>query len=97
VFGVVIQLILNLSWISVSFPLGLIFWITILVDGLLNLFGGAILGWGLIQKYLLAKASDDVKAKAEASFARSVALQPKIGIAAIVFGIWVIVASIVLI
>jgi uncharacterized membrane protein YgdD (TMEM256/DUF423 family) len=92
---VVIQLILNLNWISAFFPLGLIFWITTLVDGLLSLLGGALLGWGLIQKYLLAKASDDVKAKAEASFAKSVALQPKIGIAAIVFGIWVIVASLI--
>jgi hypothetical protein len=94
---VIIQLVLNLGWLGTSFPLGLIFWITVLIDALLSLFGGAILGWTLIQKYLLAKASDDIKAKAEASFAKTVALQPKIGIAAIIFGIWVIVASLILI
>jgi hypothetical protein len=67
------------------------------VDGLLSLLGGALLGWGLIQKYLLAKAPVDVKAKAEASFAKTLAFQPKIGIAAIVFGIWVIISSLILI
>jgi hypothetical protein len=94
---VIIQIILNLGWIGVTFPLGLIFWITILLDGLLSLLGGALLGWGLIQKHLLAKASDNVKAKAEESFAKLVAFQPKIGIAAIIFGLWVIVSSIILI
>jgi hypothetical protein len=94
---VIIQIILNLSWIGLLFPRGLIFWITILVDGLLSLAGGAILGWGLIQKHLLGKAPEDVKAKAEASFAKLVAFQPKIGIAAIIFGLWVIVSDIILI
>jgi hypothetical protein len=68
-----------------------------LVDGILSLLGGAILGWGLIQKHLLSKAPEEVKAKAESSFAKLVALQPKIGIAAIVFGIWVIISDIILI
>jgi hypothetical protein len=94
---VIIQVILGLGWIGIAFPLGLIFWITILVDGLLSLLGGAILGWSLIQKHLLAKAPENVKAKAEESFAKIIAFQPKIGIAAIIFGIWVILSDIILI
>jgi hypothetical protein len=94
---VIIQIILNVGWIGVYFPLGLIFWITILVDGLLSLLGGAILGWGLIQQHLLAKLKEGAKATAEASFAKIVAFQPKIGIAAIIFGVWVIIADIILI
>jgi hypothetical protein len=94
---VIIQIILNLGWIGVYFPLGLIFWITILVDGLLSLLGGAILGWSLIQQHLLAKMKEGAKAKAEASFEKIVAFQPKIGIAAIIFGVWVIISDIILI
>jgi hypothetical protein len=94
---VIIQIILEIGYIGQYFPFGLIFWITILVDGILNLLGGAILGWGLIQQNLLSKASENVKAKAEASFAKIVAFQPKIGIVSIIFGIWVIIADIILI
>jgi hypothetical protein len=90
---VIIQCILGLGLIAI-FPLGFILWITLLIDAVLSLFGGAILGWGLIQQNLLSKASADVKAKAEASFAKIVALQPKIGIAAIIFGLWVIISNI---
>lgn len=92
---VIIQCIIYLSWIGWFFPRGLISWLTLLINGLLLLGGGAILGWALIQKYLLAKASDSVKAKAEESFAKLVAFQPKIGIAAIIFGIWVIIRNII--
>ena len=67
------------------------------MDGVLSLLGGAILGWSLIQKHLLAKAPENVKAKAEASFAKIIAFQPKIGMAAIIFGIWVIISAIILI
>ena len=90
---VIIQSILGLSWIGWAFPRGLIRWITYLVNGAILLCGGAILGWGLIQKNLLSKASADVKAKAEASFAKLVSFQPKIGILAIIFGVWVIISS----
>jgi hypothetical protein len=94
---VIIQIIINLGWIGVLFPFGLIFWLTILVDGILSLLGGAILGWSLIQKHLLAKAPENVKAKAEASFEKIIAFQPKIGIVSIIFGIWVIISDIILI
>jgi hypothetical protein len=86
----------RLSWIGYYFPNGLIRWITLLVTALILLCGGAILGWGLIQQRLLAKASDDVKAKAEESFAKLVAFQPKIGIFAIIFGVWVILSRFII-
>jgi hypothetical protein len=83
-----------LGWIGLVFPYGIILWVTLLINSLLSVGGGALLGWSLIQKYLLAKAPDNVKAKAEESFAKLLAFQPKIGIAAIIFGLWVIVSSI---
>ena len=93
---VVIQCVLGLSWIGWYFPRGLIRWLTYLLNGAVLLCGGAILGWGLIQKNLLAKASDEVKEKAEKSFEKLVAFQPKIGIFAIILGIWVIISSIII-
>jgi len=93
---VIIQCVIGLGWIGWAFPLGLIRWITYLANGALLLCGGAILGWALIQKNLLAKASDNVKAKAEESFAKLVAFQPKVGIIAIIFGIWVIISAIII-
>jgi hypothetical protein len=94
---VIIQIILGLGLIGTAFPFGLILWITLLADGILSLLGGAILGWSLIQKYLLAKAPENIRAKAEESFAKVIAFQPKIGIVAIIFGVWVIIANIILI
>ena len=93
---VIIQCIIGLRWIGLYFPRGVIRWLTYLVNGALLLCGGAILGWGLIQKNLLAKAPDNVKAKAEESFAKLVAFQPKIGITAIIFGLWVIISAIII-
>ena len=93
---VVIQCVLGLGWIGWFFPRGLIRWITYLVNGLLLLGGGALLGWGLIQQKLLAKAPDNVKAKAEESFAKLIAFQPKIGIVGIIFGLWVIISSFII-
>ena len=93
---VILQCVLRLNWIGWYFPRGLIRWVTYLLNGAALLGGGAILGWGLIQKKLLAKASDEVKAKAEESFAKLVAFQPKIGIFAIILGIWVIISNIII-
>jgi len=91
----VISCVLSLGLIGQFFPWGLLYWLTSLITALLCLAGGAILGWGLIQKNLLAKAPDAVKAKAEASFQKILAFQPKIGIAAIIFGLWTIIWSVV--
>ena len=93
---VIIQCLIGLGWIGWFFPLGLIRWVTYLANGILLLCGGAILGWGLIQKNLLAKASDKVKEKAEESFTKLVAFQSKIGIGAIILGLWVIISNIII-
>ena len=93
----VISCVLSLGWLGLGFPFGLIAWITWLVNALLCVGLGALLGWGLIQKFLLAKAPDNVKAKAEESFAKLLGFQSTLGIAAIIFGAWVIVSTIILI
>jgi hypothetical protein len=93
---VIIQCILGLGWIGLGVG-GIIYWITVLADGVISLLGGAVLGWGLIQKNLLSKAPENVKAKAEESFTKIVVFQPKIGIAAIILGVWVIISGIILI
>ena len=93
---VVIQCVLRLNWLGWYFPRGLILWVTLIVNGLLLLCGGAILGWGLIQRKLLSRASDDAKAKAEESFAKLAAFQPKIGILAMIFGVWVFISRIII-
>jgi len=94
---VIIQSILGLGWIGTAFPRGLLLWLTYLANGVILLCGGAILGWGLIQKHLLAKASADIKEKSEKSFAKLIAFQPKIGGTAIIFGAWVIVSNFILV
>ena len=91
---IVVQCILNLDWLS--FATGILVWITYLVNALLSIGAGAILGWSLIQKHLLAKVSDNVKAKAEESLNKLITIQPKIGIACIVFGVWVIIATLLI-
>jgi hypothetical protein len=96
VWGVValIQCVIGLSLFALGLR-GIIQWITMLASAALLLCTGAILGWALIQKHLLEKASDSVKAKAEESFAKIAALQPKIGLASIIFGAWAIISAII--
>jgi hypothetical protein len=91
---IVIQCILSLGWLGWNFPVGIFRWTTWIINALLSIAAGAILGWGLIQKHLLSKATEDARAKADASFKKLVSFQPKIGIICIIFGVWVIVASI---
>jgi hypothetical protein len=91
----VISTIFKLNFLGQHFPWGLLYWLTSLVTALLCLGGGAILGWGMIQKILLAKVPDNVKEKAEASYQKILVFQPKIGIIAIIFGLWTIIWSIV--
>ena len=96
VWGVValIQCVIGLGLFAFGLR-GIILWITMLASAALLLCTGAILGWALIQKHLLEKASDSVKAKAEESFAKIAALQPKIGLGAIIFGAWAIISAII--
>ncbi len=88
----IISAILTLGWLG-SWPL---WWATRLAGNAVCFLGGAILGWGLIQKNILAKASEDVRAKAEESYTKLVSFQPKIGCAAIIVGIWVILYELIL-
>jgi uncharacterized membrane protein YgdD (TMEM256/DUF423 family) len=92
---IVIQCILRLDWFGYNFPVGIILWATWILNALLSIAAGAILGWSLIQKHLLAKASMETKLKAEESLSKLVSMQPKIGIACIVFGLWVLVSTII--
>ncbi|MCL2700386.1 MAG: hypothetical protein FWE88_01685 [Phycisphaerae bacterium] len=88
---VVIMSIRALSWLSTGMG-GVVLWVTLLACAVLTVAAGALLGWGIISKRLLAKASPEVKAKAEASFVKLVAAQPKVGILAILVGAWAVVA-----
>ncbi len=76
----------SVSWLG-SWPL---WWATRLIGNLICFAGGAILGWGMIQKKILQKAPANVVAKAENAYLKLVSFQEKIGIAAIITGIWVV-------
>ncbi len=82
----------SIGWLS-TWPL---WWATRLAGNLICFAGGAILGWGMIQKKLLVKAPAEVVVKAEKTYEKLVSFQEKIGIAAIVVGIWVILYELVL-
>lgn len=85
-----ISALLNLGWIT-YFPVRFITWVAV---ACILVCGGALLGWGMIQKHLLKNAPDNVKASAEKSFERLLAFQPKIGFVAILLGVWAIVSTI---
>ncbi len=82
----------SLSWLG-SWPL---WWTTRLAGNVICFAGGAILGWGMIQKLILKKAPADVVAKAENAYLKLVSFQEKIGITAIIVGIWVILYELIL-
>jgi hypothetical protein len=85
----VISAVLNMGWIKVAFT----WWLTYLATGVLQAGLGFIFGYGLIQAYALAKASDAAKAKAEQTFKKLVSIQIPLGFAAIILGIWCVLAS----
>ncbi|MDR0793203.1 MAG: hypothetical protein LBE82_07825 [Chitinophagaceae bacterium] len=85
----IISSILNISWLSVI-P---IWWVTFLLIAIVEAVLGFILGYGLIQKYALSKSPEAAK-KGEEVLAKLLPLQGKFGIAAIIIGLWAIVANI---
>ncbi|MGJ8659197.1 hypothetical protein [Cellulophaga fucicola] len=91
VWGVwgIISSVLNIGWLT-TFP---IYWITFLAVNVLLAALGFILGYGMINKHLLAK-NEEAKAKGEVLLAKLRPLQGKLGMAAIALGIWQIVTSI---
>lgn len=84
----IISAVLNLNWISVA-P---IWWITLLVGNIVSAALGFMLSSGLINKLLLSK-NEAAKAKAEELRTKIAPKQGKLGIAGIVIGIWMIIAS----
>ncbi|HJS00959.1 MAG TPA: hypothetical protein VJ780_08505 [Flavobacterium sp.] len=85
----VIQAVLNLGLLT-TFP---IWWITWLSSSAIEAVLGFILGYGMINKLVLSK-NEEAKQKGEQLLAKLAPIQGKLGLAGIVIGIWVIVASI---
>ncbi|MBN1945348.1 MAG: hypothetical protein JW797_06695 [Bradymonadales bacterium] len=73
------------------FPL---WWITYFVTGLLELALGFILGFALISKYVLSKNAEAEK-KGEEVRAKLAVYQVPLGYAAIILGLWGIIAYII--
>jgi hypothetical protein len=92
VWGVwgIISSILNIGWLT-SAP---IWWVTLLAIAVVEAVLGFILGYGLIQKYALSKNAEAAE-KGKALLAKLLPLQGKFGIAAIIIGIWAIIAYII--
>ncbi len=82
----------SLSWLG-SWPL---WWTTRLIGNLMNFAGGAILGFGMIQKYLLAKAPASAQEKGKELYEKLVGMQSNIGIGCIITGLWVLLYELVL-
>ena len=86
----IISCILSISWISI-WP---IYWITWLLVAVIEAALGFILGYGLISKYALSK-NPQAAEKGEQLLAKLIPLQGKLGIVAIILGIWQIITSII--
>ena len=84
----IISCIIGIGWLTTA-P---IYWITWLVCNIVTAALGFMLGFGLINKYVLSK-NDAAKEKAEALRAKIAPKQGKLGIVGIALGIWMIVSS----
>lgn len=71
-----------------------IYWITWLLVSVVEFVLGFILGYGLIVKYALSK-NEQAAQKGEQLLAKLIPWQGKLGIVAIVLGIWMIISSII--
>ena len=85
----IISCILNIGILS-TFP---IWWITWLLCSLAEALVGFLLGYGLIVKYVLSK-NEAAKEKGAQMLAKLQPLQGKLGIFAIVMGVWCIICVI---
>lgn len=84
----IITAILNIGWLTTA-P---IWWITFLAGNIVSAALGFMLGFGLINKYVLSKNAD-AKEKADALRAKIAPKQGKLGVVGIIVGIWMIAAS----
>ena len=84
----IVSAILTIGWLS-TWP---ILWITYLVGNIVTAALGFMLGYGLINKYVLSK-NEAAKAKAEEMRAKIAPKQGKLGLIGLVLGAWMIVSS----
>jgi hypothetical protein len=84
----IISSVLSIGWLA-NWP---IYWITLLLVSVVEASLGFILGYGLISKYALSK-NPQAAEKGEKLLAKLTPLQGKLGIVAIILGIWQVVAS----
>lgn len=73
-----------------------LWWITKLAGNVLNFAGGAILGFGMIQKLILSKTPSEVQEKGELLFKKLVSMQVVIGISCLIAGVWVVLYELLL-
>ncbi len=85
----IISAILSINLLSIS-P---IWWLTWLLTGIVEAALGFLLGYGMISKHLLSK-NEAAKEKGEQLLAKLSPLQGRLGLIAIILGIWAIVAHI---
>ncbi len=85
----IISAVLNITWLTAA-P---IYWVSWLAVSIIEAALGFILGYGLIAKHALSKNAQAAQ-KGEELLAKLTPLQGKLGIIAIVLGIWQIIASI---
>lgn len=86
----IISAIINLSMLG-SWP---VYWITWLAVSIVEAALGFILGYGLIAKHALSK-NPQAAAKGEELLSKLTPLQGKLGIVAIVLGVWMIISSVI--
>ncbi|MDC7222302.1 MAG: hypothetical protein PQJ60_01105 [Spirochaetales bacterium] len=88
----IISAVLSLGMLG-TWPLS---WATALVGNLLNTAGGLILGFAMIQKFLLSRLPEDAQAKAGELREKLIGIQGNLGIWAIIAGLWTLVYQLVL-
>ncbi|MDO6854527.1 hypothetical protein Q4599_13115 [Cellulophaga lytica] len=84
----IVSAILTIGWLS-TWP---ILWITYLVGNIVTAALGFMLGYGLINKYVLSK-NEAAKAKAEEMRDKIAPKQGKLGLIGLILGAWMIVSS----
>ncbi len=85
----VIQAILQISILG-TWP---IWWVTWLASSMIEAVLGFILGYGMINKFLLSK-NEVAKLKGKQLLEKLAPIQGKLGLIGVLVGIWVIIASI---